>query len=333
MVDTKVACCSFPSRIVMIDDNRRFLQSLAFNVDDLFSCSLFVKPFQALQFLREEYQSQLDTQQWLDFSTALPKHSLMLKISPRKILQQIHNASRFDEISVVVVDYAMPNINGLEVCQLLADLPIKKVLLTGKADHAIAVQAFNEGLIDHFIRKDDLHFRENFCEAIKRLQHAYFVDNSATLLNNIASRKPTCLLTENYQRALQNFFEQHQLREYYLIDTLGSILGLNENGLPYWFIVRSEQDMQNMSEYAEKQTASANIISELTERDSLPFFGLAKSFNETDVTEWEMNLYPCQRFSTEHGDFYYSSIEMMLQEELAPSPAELTAAKLTSCVS
>jgi len=52
-----------------------------------------------------------------------------------------------------VVDYAMGETNGLEVLQALPDWPGARILLTGHADEQLAVQAFNQGLIDQFIGK------------------------------------------------------------------------------------------------------------------------------------------------------------------------------------
>ncbi len=69
------------------------------------------------------------------------------------IHREIYNSKRFLENTVLVIDYAMPVMHGMEVCKELSHLPIKKLMLTGEADDKLAVQAFNQKLINKFIRK------------------------------------------------------------------------------------------------------------------------------------------------------------------------------------
>ena len=68
----------------------------------------------------------------------------------------IYNKERFGETSVVVVDFAMPQMNGEEFCRKLGQLKgnsVKIIMLTGEADEEMAVRLFNAGVIDKFLRK------------------------------------------------------------------------------------------------------------------------------------------------------------------------------------
>jgi CheY-like chemotaxis protein len=62
---------------------------------------------------------------------------------------------RQDLISVIVCDYAMPGMDGLEFFAQLGDPDIRRVLLTALCDEQRAVQAFNRGLIHQFVHKAD----------------------------------------------------------------------------------------------------------------------------------------------------------------------------------
>jgi CheY-like chemotaxis protein len=46
---------------------------------------------------------------------------------------------------VLVVDYSMPQMNGVEVCEALRHLPCKKILFTGAADEKVAVERLQSG--------------------------------------------------------------------------------------------------------------------------------------------------------------------------------------------
>ena len=62
---------------------------------------------------------------------------------------------RFGSVSVVVCDYAMPGVNGLQFLDSIRDPNVRKILLTGVADESTAIEAFNNGLIDRFVVKND----------------------------------------------------------------------------------------------------------------------------------------------------------------------------------
>ena len=59
--------------------------------------------------------------------------------------QQIYNSERFAQISVVITDYAMPEMDGVDFLRQIKHSEIKRILLTGVADEKIAVKAFNWG--------------------------------------------------------------------------------------------------------------------------------------------------------------------------------------------
>lgn len=63
--------------------------------------------------------------------------------------------ARQNELSVVVSDYRMPLINGVEFFNRLNRIQplIYKVMLSGQADHSAMVSAINQAKIHHFINK------------------------------------------------------------------------------------------------------------------------------------------------------------------------------------
>ena len=47
-------------------------------------------------------------------------------------------------------------------------------MLTGNKDHSMAVQAFNEGIIDHFLVKDSPNLIDQLVHSIDKMQKSYF---------------------------------------------------------------------------------------------------------------------------------------------------------------
>lgn len=109
------------------------------------------------------------------------------------IHKMMYIPDRFAEISVAVIDYAMPAMNGLEFCAATSDLPMKKIILTGQAGHSTAVRAFNEKLIDRFIMKGEYGFLKTLREAIHNLQRDYFSDLSEVIIKDLEANPRSCL--------------------------------------------------------------------------------------------------------------------------------------------
>jgi CheY-like chemotaxis protein len=296
--------------MVLVDDNPCFMRSLSLSVPAASTCLQFTMPYKALQYLKEEYQA----------STAAFSHQ---GNNCKAIIEQLQQPRRFDDISLVIVDYAMPGLNGLDLCAQLINSPYKKILLTGKAEQALAVEAFNNGLIDGYIRKDDPQFLDNFNEMVRRLQHLYFKTLSTPMLSNLQQTTDCALNLATYQKLYQHYYEQYNIKESYLIDTTGSLLMLDDQSLPHWLITRSGSQMQAYTDLAMSHDASTFVSDSLNEREFLPFFGLNFQVDQVAMEEWDLNLFACQTLVDYPEDFYVAFISLLFEESLPNFAAPL----------
>lgn len=76
---------------------------------------------------------------------------------------------RKEKFDILLLDYRLPDINGLEVMEIMKkegiDVPI--IMLTGKGDEKVAVEAMKKGVGDYIV-KDDLE-TEKLSESITQL--------------------------------------------------------------------------------------------------------------------------------------------------------------------
>jgi CheY-like chemotaxis protein len=256
MAKESLAAWYFPTTVVFIDDSAQFLKNLLLNVDTRqITPKLINNSLKASQFLR-----------------ALPPESLILKRLAsvkfksheesyiNEILHSLHKdlekSDRFDEVSVIVIDYAMPGFNGIEICSQLRTMnsQLKILMLTAEASEHLAIKAFNEGLIDKFMRKDYTDFLPTLNGEIQTLQKACFQKISSLILNRLdadsESSIAVCLQDPAFISLFQDICKKNDITEYYLINNEGSFLLINSDGSPLLLAVKDEQMMSDAYQIA-----------------------------------------------------------------------------------
>lgn len=214
--------CNFPTQVLLIDDSSQALEKLERVMDDSHATYLpFSKPQEALNYINN-LPSLAD--QW---NIGIDEDILDTDISD--LYRELYNNKRFTHVSTIVVDYDMPALNGLQLCEQLTSPHIQKILLTGAADEDVAIQAFNKGLIQYFIRKQDpqaLDLLENY---IKDSQQRYFKSLSQGLTRQI-SHETSALNDPAFVEHFVKIAAENNICEYYLFEGTGSFLMLNSKG-------------------------------------------------------------------------------------------------------
>lgn len=228
----KLSCFYYPTSVLLVDDDSDMLvdlsESLNLNSD---LTKTFTDPRQALAYLSQDtYRQDLinrieqtDDEGWGD-----------QLLFPRWVfLEEAFRKERFQQTSVMVIDYEMPGMRGLEVCEKLPNPHIKSILLTGVADESIAIDAFNKGLIYQFIRKQDPTFLEQLQATIRQAQWEYFLELSQTPLKILSKTYGSSAFVDPYfGEYFQTLRFKHQIQEFYLLHRPGtSLLIDNRNEL------------------------------------------------------------------------------------------------------
>ena len=205
------------STIIVIDDDREFLESFRSRFRRRMLCRAFGDPEEAIRHIRKT-------------TPRMPRHSgcvvpgdlvssdgdQAVVFRPAVIRDLMHDANRFEEVSVAVIDYDMPGINGLEVCRRLRDLPLRKVMLTGAADEKLAMGAFNEGLIDRFVLKQEADAVDRLEEVIHQLQVDYFGRIGNELSSLIGLNESAFLVDPVFHKYFDTLMERENAVEYFL---------------------------------------------------------------------------------------------------------------------
>jgi CheY-like chemotaxis protein len=285
-----------PTTISFLDDNEGFLESLDLELPGTWACRTFTDPLVALEFLERPvaFPPLMDrcfTMDRQDRSQALIHLDLAL------IEREISHVDRFHRNSVVVVDYAMPSMNGLQFCAALTDPHIRKAMLTGVADEKLAVEAFNAGLIHRFIPKQTMDPIEIVYDFVTELLHEYFNQYTARLMTTLAIDPPGFLLDTEVAGFVEQLMATEGLVEYYLVDEPPGLMMLKADGEIWRLAILSDREMAEQAEQARSFGAPEAVQRKLDAGKAVAFLpGLspADHFGE-EAFPWEEQIQAATR--------------------------------------
>lgn len=289
----------FPTTVAFVDDSATFLASLSLQLDSRLAFRLYQSPFSALLALNGAKALPPMVEQFFSLYHAREEVSYanhVVNVSLDMIHREVHNEHRFEQISVVVVDYDMPEMNGLEFCRSIKNGAVKKILLTGKADERVAVQAFNEGIIDRFIRKQDADAIPTLNGAIAELQHEYFRQIEHMLSDVLAVGSHLFLRDQEFARQFEDIRRNLGIVEHYLSCRPDGLLMLDMTGTAHLLIVQTEDMMQAHYEMAYDHEAPEELLASLRGGEVLPYFWKTSGNYASDYEDWQACLHPATEF-------------------------------------
>ncbi|MGV7209003.1 response regulator [Oxalobacteraceae bacterium A2-2] len=261
-----------PTMTVLVDDSDSFLSSLSFQLDPMLAARTFHDSHAALEWMGR-HAGAGRAPLHADFDAPnLGAEQRNVALDVERIYRLCEYPERFATPSVLVVDYSMPQMNGLEFCLALRGLPCRKILFTGAADEKIAVTAFNRGLIDRYIKKSDDGALDLLEASIHELQQAYFAAQSESLRELVLQHDFRFLGDPALAALVRSLCREHGFVEHYIFPNPSGILFLDKHGKATLMVVETEQGMCAQFEIARDSEAPPSLLAALQERRILPFF-------------------------------------------------------------
>ena len=240
-------------------------------------------------------------------------------------VEQIHRisfqATRFLTPSVLVVDYSMPQMNGVELCEALRHLPCKKILFTGVADEKVAVDAFNRGLIDRYIKKSDDDALDKLEAEIVALQAEYFAARSDPLRDLLAVHSYRFVSDPAFCAVVREIVAREHIVEYYLFPNPSGILMYDSDGKAQLLVVETEASMKAHYEMACDNDAPESLLTALRERCIIPYFREGDGmYSQAFSQGWHKYTAPAQ-LCRGAQDYYWALFPLAPGELAQPAPS------------
>lgn len=284
----------YPSTISWVDDDALFLKAASQFFNEHSATQTFNCPNKCLNFFKS-YQIPFSNLPLLhacvDHEYYETAHHAPVDFNVTA-LQTVHDeTSRKQEISVMIVDYGMSAMNGIELCRQLRNYPIKKILLTGEADSNDAVTAFNDNTIDRFLRKDSKTLVADLQNYIATLTQQYFRDRTAPLLSHLEAGYRLPLSDPIFIEFFQTWCNKNDIKEYSLIDKNGSFIVINRKDERFYFVVHTDRSLDAFVRLNEDIEDAEKFLREVRGRKRMPFFGVGKNSWEFEEKGWERFFY------------------------------------------
>lgn len=199
--------------------------------------------------------------------------------------------------SLVLVDYRMPHLTGIEVLQtaVLQEWKGGKVMLTAHADDRIAVEAFNGSIIDKFVSKQLIADTPAALDGI--------IAGVATAGNSAIQRTwaaqvshPQRITLDACQESVIQFMRHNGWTYHAVLGQPFGILGMTETGEIQWLQLETEDSMTgllDLIEASKMEEASKDLI---RKRKALPLIEFT-DHKETD----KIDIQPAFELGSEHG--------------------------------
>ncbi|MDD3265986.1 MAG: hypothetical protein PHC75_02250 [Burkholderiales bacterium] len=279
----------FKTTVVCLDDNIIIPLAIKHALEESFEVKIFSDVAEFANNICEYVPKiKLDILNEFDAEYNNVTQKTVIELDLNKILKIANIKDKFQEISVLVIDYIMPVKNGIEICKELKQHKYKKLLLTASKDYQAGLNAMNQNVIDIFLDKNDSS--NDLISQITNLSYDYFNDLTLLARRHLEVNEYLPLSDKVFIDYFLNFMNDNKIYEYYLIDKIGSLLLVDNKGQKSVLVVHTNSSLDEFIKNFGDIDEISEIIEQIKQRKQIPWLGIGiDSFK--DATELKQVTY------------------------------------------
>lgn len=304
--------CYYPTTILGVDDDPIFLQNFSLALDPDLAFRRCATPSEALEIAKQSVSSYRDqglVSRYRDYAGRDIEdgaHAVVV-LDLSGLWKSIFRPSRFEEVSVAIVDFAMPEMDGLAFCRKLTGTRIKKIMLTGRMDEHLAIEALNEGIIDGFVTKGDSDAPKKIGELVNRLQRNYFAEVNFDLENLLLDTSPKFLHDAVIADYLRDEWRRRDITEYYLTLNPPGYVAVSRSGEVLLSVIMADEDFASHEDIIRDSSGPQDLLEMLSRRNVVPYFWRGGGYYRGE-DDWRDQIYDAQIVEGENAKFSLSFI-------------------------
>jgi CheY-like chemotaxis protein len=250
-----------PNSLVFLDDDTSYLETLALVMPTDWCIRLFTHADDCLHhFQKQNTLWEADLWNHQELVSDWRAGALLI---PKILEYWISNTERYSLTQVCVVDFSMPSMTGLDFLKNLTVWPTQRVLLTGKADEMIAVGAFNSGLIDKFVPKQQANIGKYLTDLLT-LQHLAPMKFHDGIWRSALTQEQYAVLQEStVKQELRKMAQEKQWVEYVVVPAPFGILALNRQARAQWLQLELRSNLPSVADLALASGETQSVIKQI----------------------------------------------------------------------
>lgn len=298
----------YPSMWIYVDDDKNLLKSMAYVLNEFNFVKLFDAPTKCLEYLSNYTPPSLNFS-FLKSVTDDENHGVLhhtpIDFDVTALSKIADKQSRHEEITAMIIDYGMSEMDGLLLAKKSEHLPANKILLTGKDRENQAIKGFNGNLIQRFVRKFEEGMEETLITHLKSLTLQYFQNLTSSLLTHLETENKLPLTDPIFVKFFIDYCGKNDISEYYLIDKQGSFLLINKKGKKSCLVVQSEKGLDTwLSTYVIDAEIPQNDLAVIKSKKKIPFFGVGIEPWQIDTNLLPNYFYPANKLDGREKYFW-----------------------------
>ncbi len=268
-----------PGAVMLLDDDAAFLEMMALVLPPEWPVRLLLRPSECIaQLTRQRTLREAD--QWRQQEMVDRWHKIRMPLLPQILEYWRQSPARYQLTQVAVIDYSMPAMDGLQVLDALQDWPGMRILLTGRADDQLAVDAFNQGLIQHFVPKQASDMIQRLLGAVRRLQTAADPRGAQIWRSTLSARQYALVNMPSVARALERWSEARWV-EHAVIGKPFGMLGRDAAGRAGWLQLEAHNDLDELADSMDASDLDANAVEDVRRGRQLVDLELRHAFGQS----------------------------------------------------
>ncbi|NIM40510.1 MAG: response regulator [Hydrogenophaga sp.] len=246
-----------PGGVLFLDDDPDYLDMLGMVVPAQTQVELYARPSAFLTRMQSEPAHwEADAALQLQMVDRWRQGQALI---PQVLRYWASRPERYHLAQVCVVDYAMPGTDGLTVLNTLLDWPGARVLLTGQADEQIAIQAFNNGLIDQFVPKQATDITRHLLGVLRRLAQAPHPRLNTLWRGVLRPNQLSLLQIPSVAQWLRDYTHHHWV-EYVVIGEPFGLIGLDMAGQVHWLQLEPTSSLPDLADLAASAALGMDVV-------------------------------------------------------------------------
>ncbi|MEO1282239.1 MAG: response regulator [Pseudomonadota bacterium] len=262
--------------VAVIDDDPTYLESFMFRLSPVGNLKAFQDPEAAVRYLIMDAPKPPSIAKYVERNSEnltageIDRGDRVIHFHGHYIRDLQQDRARSGQVSVIVVDYNMPKMNGLQVCRAIQPLPCRKVLLTGKATKSIGIDALNSGLIDAYFEKQDEDLSTKIQESISFHKKLYFQDLSSPLVTTLKRLESDFLDDEDVIDVFERVCQSYSISEYFLTTEMPGFQMRDAKGDEWWLGIFNKEELELYAELVGELDSKSEVASMLRAGQVVP---------------------------------------------------------------